>query len=185
MKSPAVFIFVLILVAGCSKPTDSTDAPTKSAPSSPPPEYPLLVVDEEHEIRGTNELAYRIRARLGVGIEATNFHFADGAIMPPAYQISATPGIRVDATKIQITDGTNSLSPNMVQLFGNESLYRLASETETNFYAVDYYKLETVGGDSFSGFKPGDHFMLAIGRSTNNFHDHRFWVMWAGHIEVK
>lgn len=186
MKSPAVFIFVLILVAGCSKPTDSTDAPTKSAPSSPPPEYPILVIDEEHQIHGgDSNSAYEISARLGVPISATNFHFAHVSNLPPAYEISATPGIRIDATKFQFTYGTNSFGPNMVQLIGNESLHRLSRETETNFYTVDYYKLETVGGDTFGGFKPGDHITLAIGRSTNTFHNQEFWVMWAGHIEVK
>jgi hypothetical protein len=184
-KISALFGLASMLVGGCSKPANSTEAAPQSAPSPPPPEYPILVIDEEHQIHGTNNAPYEISARLGVGIDATNFHFAHGANMPPAYQISATAGIRIDATKFHFRDDTNQFNPNMVQLFGNDSLYKLSRETETNFYTLDYYKLETVGGDSFRGFKPGDRITLAIGRSTNTFANHEFWVMWVGQIEVK
>jgi hypothetical protein len=184
MKIPAVFVLAAIL-AGCSRPTDSPEAANRSASAPSPPEYPVLVIDEEHHIHGTNDAAYEISARLGVEIDATNFHFAHGTNAPPAYQLSATPGIRIDATRYQFTYGTNPFNPNMVQLFANDSLYRLSRESETNFYTLDYYKLETVGGDSFHGFKPGDNITLAIGRSTNTFHNQEFWVMWVGRIEVK
>src|SRR5215813_7547943 len=128
MKSPAVFVLAAIL-AGCSKPTDTPETAKKSAPVPRSPEYPVLVIDEEHQIHGTNDAAYEISARLGVGIDATNFHFAHGTNTPSVYQIAATPGIRIDATKYQFTYGTNQFSPNMVQLFANDSLYRLSRET--------------------------------------------------------
>ena len=184
MKIPALFVLVSMLLGGCSKPDSPTEAATRSAPS-PPPEYPILVIDQDHQLHSTNDLAYEISARIGVGINATNFHFAHGTNMAPAYQISAAPGIQIDATKFQFRDGTNPFNPNMVQLFGNESLYRLSRETETNFYTVDYYKLETVGGEPFRGFNRGDHITVALGRSTNTFHSEEFWIMWLGHIEVK
>jgi len=184
MKLPALFVLVSALIGGCSKPDSSPEAASWSAPSPPPAEYPVLVIDEEHQFHSTNDVAYEISARIGVRLDATNFHFAHGTNMP-AYQISATPGIQIDAAKFQFGGGTNSFSPNMVQLFGNDSLYRLSRETETNFYTVDYYKLETVGGEPFRGFNRGDHLTLALGRSTNTFHSEEFWIMWMGHIEVK
>src|SRR5215475_13509885 len=136
-KISVLFVLVSVFAAGCSKPSEPPETAKKSAPSRPPPEYPVLVIDEEHQIHSTNDAPYEISARLGVEISATNFHFAHGTNTPPAYQISATAGIRVDATKFQFSDGTNLFAPNMVQLFANESLYRLSRETETNFYTVD------------------------------------------------
>src|SRR5262245_45953128 len=105
MKGLAVFVVALTLVAGCSKPPDSPQATKKPARSLPPPEYPILTIDEEHQIHGSDSnIAYEISARLGVLIGATNFHFAHQSNLPPAYQISATPGIRIDATKFHFTD---------------------------------------------------------------------------------
>jgi hypothetical protein len=161
VKLQAIFLLTLLplVFAGCSKPITSVDAPPKPARPAPQIEYPILVVDEEHQMRGSN--------------------------LPPAYQISPASGIRLDATQFLFKYGSNALAPNAVQLISTNSLHRLSRETETNFYTIDYYKLETVRGDSFRGFNSGDHVTLVIGRATNTFDAQELWVMWMAQLEVK
>jgi hypothetical protein len=151
MKCPA-FVLIAALLAGCSKP---------AAPESgtPPTEYPTLVIDEQHQMKGSNT--------------------------PPAYQIGATAGIRIDTTQFHFTYGANAVTPNMVQLIADKSAYRLARLTETNIYVIDHTILEAVKGGTFRGFRSGDHVTFAIGRSTRGPEKEDFWVSWAGQIEVK
>jgi hypothetical protein len=150
------------LLGGCSKPAAPTETPAPEAASAPaaPANYPVLLIDEPHQIRDTSA--------------------------PSAYQISGAAGIRLDATQFHFTYGTNSVTPNMVQFVGDGSVYRLSHRTETNIYLIDRTTLEAARGGPFHGFRPGDHLMFAIGRSTNSSPDkEEFWVSWAGQIEVK
>ena len=161
MKHPTIFVVIALLVAGCSKPTASSDTagPEKAASETAPTEYPTLVLDEQHQIRGSDT--------------------------PAAYQIAAAAGIRLDATQFHFAYGTNAITPNMVQLVGDGSVYTLSRPTETNIYVIDGTTLEAARGGPFRGFRPGDHMMFAIGRSTNGPDKADFWVSWAGQIEVK
>jgi len=159
MKYPASFVLIAALLAGCSKPAAPTDASISPEPSTPTAEYPTLVIDEQHQIRGKET--------------------------PPAYQIPTAAGIRLDATQFHFTYGTNAVTPNMVQFVGDQSVYRLSRPTETNVYVIDRTTLEAVKGGAFRGFRSGDRVMFAIGRSTRSTEKEDFWVSWAGQIEVK
>ena len=130
--------------------------------NTPPAEYPILVIDEQHQMRGKET--------------------------PPAYQIPAVAGIRVDATHFHFTYGTNPITPNtvqLVQLARKKSHYRLSRLTETNIYVIDHTTLEAVKGGPFRGFRSGDHVMFFIGRSTQGPEKEALWVSWTGQIEVK
>ena len=129
------------------------------ATSALPAEYPTLIIDEQHQIQGQET--------------------------SPAYQIAAAAGIRLDTTGFHFTYGTNAVTPNMVQLVGEQSVYRLSQPTETNVYVIDHTTLEAVKGGAFRGFRSGDRVMFAIGRSTRSSEKEDFWVSWAGQIEVK
>ncbi len=161
MKQLRFLVLGATLLAGCSKPTAPTETRVPEAVSAPTPaNYPVLLIDEPHQIQGTNT--------------------------PAPYQISSTPGIRLDATQFHFTYGTDPITPNMVQFVGGGSVYRLSRRTETNTYVIDGTTLEAVRGATFRGFRPGDHMMFAIGRSTNSSPGKEdFWVSWAGQIEVK
>ena len=164
MNHRTISILIIGLCGGCSKPADTTDASTlgKTTTNTPPAEYPILVIDEKHQMRGKET--------------------------PPAYQIAATPGIRIDATQFHFTYGTNPVTPNTVQLaqlVPVRSYYKLSRLTETNFYVIDHTTLETVKGESFRGFRSGDRVMFFIGRSTQGPEKESLWVSWTGQIEVK
>ena len=162
MKRPINFVLIATILAGCSKHTAPSDASTAEtvAPPAATSEYPTLIIDEKHQIHGSNT--------------------------PAAYQITAATGIRLDATQFHFTYGTNAVGPNMVQFVGAGSAYRLARPAETNIYVIDHTTLEAVRGGLFRGFRPGDQIMFAIGLSTNSTPDKEdFWVSWAGQIEVK
>src|SRR3989442_1760278 len=63
MKRPRIFALVAALLAGCSKPTAPTETPAPEAASAPvdPARYPVLIIDEQHQIRGSNPpAAYQI-----------------------------------------------------------------------------------------------------------------------------
>ncbi len=126
--------------------------------STAPSEYPTLVIDEQHRIRGKET--------------------------PPAYQIPAAAGIRLDATQFHFTYGKTAVTPNMVQFVGDKSVYRLSRKTEANIYVIDHATLEAVRGGAFRGLRAGDHMMFAIGRSTSSSDKEAFWVSWVGRIEV-
>jgi hypothetical protein len=181
MKHPAIFVLLALLLSACSKPSTSTDTPQKPAPAPPQPEYPILVVDEAHQIHGARivEPCRHCVPLLVVDEEHR------GSNSPPAYQISPGPGIRLDGTQFNFKHDSNDPAPNSVQLISTNSLHRLSRETETNFYTIDYYKLETIRGDSFRGFRSGDHLTLVIGRATNTFDAQEIWVMWIAELEVK
>jgi hypothetical protein len=115
----------LLFVAGCSKSTETTAQGT-AAPPATPDKYPTLVIDDQHEIKGSNTYAI--------------------------YQISASPGIRLDASQFHFTFGTNAMTPNMVQFIGSNSVYTLSNLTETNIYVIDSATLETARGPAFQGF---------------------------------
>ena len=124
-----------------------------------PTEYQTLVVDELHKMQGSN--------------------------MPTAYQLDAAPGIRLDTRQFRFTYGTNDVTPNMVQLMGKGSAYRLSHQTETNVYVIDRTTMEPIKGGPFPGFKRGDQILFAIGRSKLTSEKEEFWVSWVGQIEVK
>jgi hypothetical protein len=146
---------IALLVVGCSKPTNSAPPETTDLPTAPD-NHPTLVIDEQHEINGTNTYA--------------------------TYQISASSGIRLDTTQFHFTFGTNAVTPNMIQFIGSNSVYALSNLTETNICLIDANTMETVRGVAFIGFQPGDNLFFAIGRATNSTD---FWVSWTGQIEVK
>ena len=152
MKYPALnFVFLAILV-GCSKPEITA---ITTAPAS----YPILVIDEDHRMRGQET--------------------------PPPYRITSAGGIRLDATQFRFTSGTNNHTPNMVKLFADKAVYRLSHPTETNFYTIDTTSMEGAPGEKFQGFHSGSRVVLFIGRSMRRSGAEDFWISWAGHLEVK
>ena len=160
MKKLPILLSVAILVAGCSKPSTLTGSPETVSTPSTPANYPIVVIDEQHQIKGSNT--------------------------PAGYQIPAGVGIRLDASQFHFTYGTNPVTPNRVQLVGDGAAYRLSQRIETNMYLIDPGTLEAVRGGPFRGFHSGDHMFFAIGRSTNNVPDKEdFYVSWAGKLEVK
>jgi hypothetical protein len=158
-----IFVSLVALFVGCSKPTSPTESGTSQSASllSTPSEYPALIVDQEHQIQGRNT--------------------------PPSCQIAAAKGIRLDATQFHFSYGTNTIKPNMAQLlFFNSRVYELSSLTETNLYVIDRATLKAVKGGSFAGFHSGDRGMLAIGRTTSRTPEKEdFWVSWVGNFEMK
>src|SRR5947208_1293816 len=98
MNQMPTFFLVATLLAGCSKPATPTEAPPPQAAPGAPVTYPVLVVDEQHQIKGSNP--------------------------PAAYQIASAAGIRLDATQFHFTYGTNPVTPNMVQFVGGGSVYK-------------------------------------------------------------
>jgi hypothetical protein len=135
------------------------------APTSVPPpstvsaEYPTLVIDEQHRIRGSDP--------------------------PVSYQIAPAAGIRLDAGQFHFTIGDKPITPNMVQITALGSLYRLTHLAEANNYVIDKTTLDKVRGEPFGGFRRGDKVMFVIGRSTKASDQKDFWISWSGQIEVK
>lgn len=73
----------------------------------------------------------------------------------------------------------------MVQLLGKGIGYQLSQPVVTNAYVLDSSTLKPLRSGSFSGFRPGERLLLAIGLSTNGPEKEDFWVSWVGQIEVK
>jgi len=161
MKQLLMSVLVAALLAGCSKPTAPTETAAPEATSAPATraKYPVLVVDELHQMSGSNP--------------------------PPAYQIAAGAGIRLDATQFHFTYGTNPITPNTVQLVLNHSAYKVSRLVETNLFVIDRTTLEPVRGGAFPGFRSGDRAMCMIGRSVSKPEKEEVWVSWVGQIEVK
>ena len=161
MKRLSVTLLAATLFAGCSKHTGGTSdsAPDVISSDGAGRQYPTLVVDEQHQMTGSNP--------------------------PPAYQIAAGGGIRLDGTQFHFTYGTNPITPNTVQLVLNHSAYKLSQLAETNLYVIDRTTLEPLRGSSFPGFRSADHAMCMIGRTIKKTEKEEVWVSWVGQIEVK
>src|SRR6266540_6076961 len=56
MKYPLTIVLVGSLLASCSRPTAQTETAAPQAASAPatPATYPLLVIDEQHQLSGSN-----------------------------------------------------------------------------------------------------------------------------------
>src|SRR5580698_2160368 len=106
MRYPGIFFSIMLLMARCSKPTATTDSatPGSAIPPTIPDRYSTLVIDEQHEMIGSNSYA--------------------------VYQINASSGVRLDATQFHFTFGTNVITPNMVQFIGSNSVFALSNPTE-------------------------------------------------------
>ncbi len=161
MKCSSIFLAFGVLVAGCSKPVDSTESRVAGTPTAQPVPavYPTLVVDEVHQMHGSNT--------------------------PTPYQFDGAPGIWLDARQFHFSYGTNAVTPNMVQLMGKGSAYRLSHPMETNVYLIDRTTMEAVKRGPFPGFTKGERVLVAIGRSTLTSEKEDFWVSWVGQLEVR
>jgi hypothetical protein len=161
VKHRVSFLLIAAILAGCSKSTSSTDAskPDAAATPSSTRNYPTLVVDERHLIKGSNKLV--------------------------PYTIDPVAGIRLNIAHFHFTYGTSNITPDMVQLAGNHSVYGLSRPHVTNIYVIDSSTLQVLRGESFHGFHSGDHLMCAIGRLASSSNPGNFWVSWVGEIDVK
>jgi hypothetical protein len=151
MKRLALVLLATVVFSGCSRKTEPIDAS----------QYPLLVVDAEHQIQGTNS--------------------------PATYQFGATKGLRVDAARFQFRYGTSDVAPNMIQVvIGKSQLHMLSKATETNFYLIDRSTLKPLRGGQFSGFQTGDVGVIMIGRlMADPVEKVSVAVSWAAKYEVK
>lgn len=151
MKHLTFFLLAAFFVSGCSQKTELADTS----------QYPLLIVDAEHQIQGTNS--------------------------PVTYQFGAVQGLRLDATRFQFTYGTSAISPNVIQVvIGHNQLHMLAKPTETNLYLIDRSTLQPLRGGKFTGFQTGDGGVLMIGRLMTDPADKvSVAVSWAAKFEVK
>jgi hypothetical protein len=140
----------LLLVTGCSQSSTSTDIT----------QYPTVVIDEQHQMQGTNT--------------------------PAIYQIRAGSGIRLETAKFQFKYGTSAATPNMIQVvLGKSQLYKLTNPTVTNLYIIDRTTLKPLRDEAFRGFASGDSGLLMVGRDMSSPEKESVHVSWVGKFEVK
>jgi hypothetical protein len=161
MKYPIILILISILFIGCDKPQSVVDTPATPEvfADADPAKFPALVIDEVHRLEGTNVVAY---------------------------ELPAADGLRVDVSKCHFTFGRTNSIPNMIMLaMDKEHVFELAQAVETNVYVIDRKTLKQIKERGFPGFRPGEHWLLTIGREETGEGALSVLVSWEGRIEVK
>ena len=156
MRPRIAFYLAAALVAGCSR----SQGPASGTVSSAPRAYPMVVIGEPEKPAITNK--------------------------PPTYLFQSASGIQLDLNRFLASSNVSALPPDMLQLVLQPNIYKLSRPQTTNFYVLDQTTLETVRGQPFPGFRPGDHAMLGIGHTMPERNDSdSFSVYWVATFQVQ
>src|SRR5437773_1820083 len=135
LRPQATFCLLAALLAACSKSAGPTGASLPSSSAS----YPTVVVDVPEKPAITNK--------------------------PPTYLFQSAAGLHLDLNRFLTASNLSSPPPDMLQLVLEPNIYKLSRPQATNVYVLDRTTLETVRGQAFPGFRPGDRAMLGIGHT--------------------